>query len=178
MGTGNLASLLLRTWPKAHLTGIDLVQDFVDIAGKRLAEFVDRTALARSDVADFDFTGEYDLVVSSFMFHHLTHATKRATYRRVLSCLRSEGVFINADHVDSASPFYSRVFYDLRIDFLRRQGGSESEYVEHQKLEIPAPMEVQLSWLSETGFVDTECLWKYLNLAIFCGRKPGLSVSP
>jgi len=80
-------------------------------------------------------------------------------------------MFINADYVDSASPFFSRVFYDLRIRFIRDVGGSEEEYIEHQKLEIPSPMAEQIIWLQEFGFVDVECFWKYLNLAIFGGRK-------
>ena len=170
VGTGNLAHLLLRTWPEAHLTGIDLVPDFIEIALKRLSAHAERTVLANTDVADFDFAGKYDLVVSSFMFHHLSDELKRTTYRRVLSCLRSGGTFINADYVDSASPLYSRIFYDLRIAFIRQQGGSEADYIEHHKLEVPSPMEVQMSWLREIGFVDLECFWKYLNLAIFGGR--------
>jgi len=172
VGTGNLANLLLRTWPEAQLTGIDLVADFIHVARTRLSAFADRTTLASIDVADFSFTERYDLIVSSFMFHHLTDEMKRATYERLLSCLSSGGTFINADYVDSASQFYSRVFYDLRIDYIRRQGGSETEYVEHHKLESPAPMEVQLSWLRAIGFVDIECFWKYLNLAVFGGRRP------
>ena len=171
VGTGKLAYLLLTTWPEAHLTGIDLVPDFIDVARNRLSEHAERIVLASTDVADFDFARGYDLVVSSFMFHHLNDELKRTTYHRVLSCLQSEGMFINADYVDSASPFFSRVFYDLRIRFIRDVGGSEEEYIEHQKLEIPSPMAEQIIWLQEFGFVDVECFWKYLNLAIFGGRK-------
>jgi tRNA (cmo5U34)-methyltransferase len=171
VGTGNLADLLLKTWPQAHLTGIDLVQDFIDIAQKRLSKHGERSTLVRIDVADFDFAGEYDLVVSSFMVHHLTDEVKRITYGRGLSCLRSQGTLINADYVDSASPFYSRVFYDLRLQSIQEQGGSTAAYIEHQRFEIPTPMELQLNWLQDIGFIDIECFWKYLNLAIFGGRK-------
>lgn len=172
IGTGNLASLLLAAFPDAHLTGIDLVQEFLGIVRGRLSAHADRIDLQRIDVADYDFSAGHDLVVSSFLFHHLDNETKQTLYSRVFSCLTPGGTFINLDFVDSASVFYSRVFYELRVDFMRRQGASEEEYAEHRKLDIPVPMEMQLRWLSDLGFIDTECFWKYLNLAIFGGRKP------
>ena len=60
---------------------------------------------------------------------------------------------------------------------MKAQGVSDDrvaiEYVEHRELEIPVPFDIQLRWLKEAGFTDTECFWKYLNLAMFGGRKKG-----
>src|SRR5713226_8137052 len=42
VGTGNLAGLLLRAFPDARLTGIDIVPEFLEIAERRLTEFRDR----------------------------------------------------------------------------------------------------------------------------------------
>ncbi len=50
----------------------------------------------------------------------------------------------------------------------------EREYIKHRELEIPVPVETQLRWLRETGFTDIECFWKFLNLAMFGGRKRSL----
>jgi methylase of polypeptide subunit release factors len=47
VGTGNLAGLLLGAFPDAHLTGIDIVPDFLEIAQHRLARFRDRSNSSR-----------------------------------------------------------------------------------------------------------------------------------
>ena len=176
VGTGNLAAHLLAAFPGADLTGIDIVPEFLQAAEKRLEPHRRHVCLIEVDVERFDFASRYDLVVSAFMFHHVPDGVKRRTYAKVLSCLDGGGCFVNADFVDSASLYWSRVFDEVRVAFMRAQGVSEerikTQYVKHRELEIPVPLEIQLAWLSELGFADVECFWKYLNLAIFGGRKP------
>ena len=176
VGTGNLAARLLAAFPEADLTGIDLNPEFLRAAEKRLEPHRGQVRLVQADVERFDFESGYDLVVSAFMFHHVPDRVKRHAYAMALSCLADGGCFVNADFVDSASRHWSRVFDDHRVDFMRASGVSEegikTQYVKHRELEIPLPLEVQLAWLAELGFADVECFWKYLNLAIFGGRKP------
>jgi len=176
VGTGELAQLLLDAFPGAHLTGIDLVEDFLELARRRLRAQGARVSLCRADIADLELREPYDMVVTSFVFHHLTDEAKERLYSSILVSLPPGGCFFNADFVDSGSEFYARVFDDLRVDFMREQGWSDEEvrlrYVEHRKLEMPVPLEVQLDWLRRLGYSDVECFWKYLNLAIFGGRKP------
>ena len=177
IGTGNLASLLLSAFPDARMVGVDILQDFINQAGRRLGKYGDRTSLICADVAHFDFPSDYDVVVSSFMFHHLDNALKRELFVRIHETLSAGGCFVNLDFVHSGSGFYARKFDDLRIKAMQAQGVTDdriaTEYVEHRKLEIPVPLDRQLRWLEEAGFTDTECFLKYLNLAMFGGRKKG-----
>ena len=176
VGTGNLAARLLAAFPEASLTGVDVNTGFLRIAEKRLQPHSSRVRLVEADVDRFDFRPGYDLIVSAFMFHHVPNSVKRGSCAKALSRLSDGGCFVNADFVDSASRHWSRVFDELRMACMRAEGVSEegvnTQYVEHRALEIPLPLEVQLDWLSELGFEDVECFWKYLNLAIFGGRKP------
>jgi tRNA (cmo5U34)-methyltransferase len=175
VGTGNLAGLLLRAFPEAHLTGIDIVPDFLEIAQHRLVEFRDRVDLVDADVASYDFPDGFDVVVTAFVLHHTEDVTKRRIYEQVYSSLNVGGCIANADFVDSASRLFSRVFDELRVAYMRQRGVTEErirvEHFEHRKLERPTPMETQLAWLRGIGFADVECFWKYLNLAIFGGLK-------
>jgi tRNA (cmo5U34)-methyltransferase len=177
VGTGGLAQLLLAEFPDAHLTGIDLVENFLEIASERLSEYHARVSLKHRDLSEFEFSDPYDIIVTSFVLHHVADQLKQTLYSRIFTSLSSGGCFVNADFVDSGSPFYSKVFDDLRVDFMRKRGWSDEEirkrYIEHRKLEIPIPMDVQLEWIRGLGYSDVECFWKYLNLAVFGGRKPG-----
>jgi tRNA (cmo5U34)-methyltransferase len=177
VGTGNLASLLLRAFPDARLIGIDIVQEFVEIAKYRLGDFGDRIELVDADLTSYEFPEDLDVVVTSFVLHHTEDATKRRTYEQIYAALSTGGCMVNADFVNSASPLCSRVFDDLRVAYsMRERGLSEerirAEHFEHRKLERPTPMETQLDWLRTIGFTDVECYWKYLNLATFGGLKP------
>jgi tRNA (cmo5U34)-methyltransferase len=183
VGTGELARLLLAEFPDAHLTGIDLLENFLEIASKRLSAYHGRFSLRHGHVAEFEFSSPHDVIVTSFVFHHLGDELKQTLYSRISTGLSPGGCFLNADFVDSGSQFYSKVFDDLRIDFMRQHGWSDEEirkrYIEHRELEIPTPMDVQLEWLRRLGFADVECFWKYLNLAIFGGHKtPGEHAKP
>jgi tRNA (cmo5U34)-methyltransferase len=176
VGTGNLAGLLLKAFPEARLTGIDVVPEFLEAAERRLDQFGGRVDLVQAEVASYGFPGDLDLVVTAFVLHHTEDDVKRRVYEQTYSSLNIGGCVANADLVDSASPVFSRVFDELRVDYMRHSGLTEErirvEHFERRKLERPTPMDPQLEWLRGIGFAEVECFWKYLNLATFGGLKP------
>jgi hypothetical protein len=40
-----------------------------------------------------------------------------------------------------------------------------------KKFETPMPLEKQMTVLSQIGFKDVECFWRYLNLTVFGAKK-------
>jgi tRNA (cmo5U34)-methyltransferase len=132
--------------------------------------------LIEGDIAVLDLPYGVHVFVTSFVLHHTDDATKRRVYDQMCSGLTNGGVMVNADFVDSPSPHCSSVFDEMRVELMRSAGMTDDDirirYVEHRELERPTPLETQLGWLRDLGLVDVECYWKYLNLAIFGGRKP------
>lgn len=63
--------------------------------------------------------------------------------------------FCNLEHVASPS-------VELHIRFLNAIGYTPKKEDRANKL---LPMETQLGWLRELGFVDVDCYWKWLEMA-------------
>jgi tRNA (cmo5U34)-methyltransferase len=175
MGTGNLTIKLLNAFPDASILGMDIVGNYIFQARQKLGIHKNRVDLILKDINSFEFTESYDLIVSSYVFHHIENVAQSKIYQTIYEHLNPEGVFINADFIDSASTYFSVLFDELRMNYMRQQGMSENsiqaDYLEHRKLEIPMPLKDQITLLSQIGFKEVECFWKYLNLAVFGCKK-------
>ena len=71
------------------------------------------------------------------------------------------GVFCNLEHVASPS-------VELHVRFLNAIGYSPEKEDRANRL---LPMEIQLGWLRDTGFVEVDCYWKWLEMALLIGYK-------
>ena len=107
--------------------------------------------------------GSFDAVVSRFAIHHLHHRRKRELYAETFRMLRSDGVFLNLEHVSSATEYLHREFLE-KLHTL-----PEDEDPSNKLL----PLETQLSWLREIGFSHVDCHWKWRELALLGGKKSG-----
>jgi SAM-dependent methyltransferase len=106
-----------------------------------------------------DGLGSFDVVVSGFAIHHLADHRKRGLYAEVFDLLTPCGLFANLEHVASPTEALHQRFYSF----------IEANDDPSNKL---APVGVQLDWLSDIGFVDVECFWKWRELALLAGVKP------
>ena len=165
LGTGDGYTLALIRAARPGVAGIG-----VDFSAEMLAlarqQFAGDSAV---DIVEHDLDdplpdfGRFDLVVSSFAIHHCVDERKRALYGEVFRALEPGGRFLNLEHVDSATP-------QLHVDFLAAIGKTPAEDDPSNKL---VAVHTQLAWLREIGFVQVDCLWKWRELALLAGVKPG-----
>jgi len=188
-GSGVLLGAVLGAFPEAGGIGVDYSPAMLDSAREALAPLEERVALVPADLADPGWVGAvsgyFDAVVSGYCIHHLPDERKRELYDEIHLRLAPGGMFVHAEHVASATPAGETLFNDAMSEHLyhgRREAGEAVtlEGVREQYMARPdraanllAPMETQLGWLREIGFVEVDCYWKWFELAIFGGRKPG-----
>lgn len=186
-GDGMATSALVDRYPVEHAVLVDFSEPMLQEArrnfdGSDLAvDFVWGDLLGSQWRASVETGGPFDLVISRFAIHHLPDGRKKSLYREILDLLRPGGLFIHIEHVRSLSPVYERAFYRSVADGIyRAESGNRSvEEIEavymhpdERAVNILAPVDDQLSWLREAGFIDVDCLFKAFELAVFAGRRP------
>jgi len=161
-GDGRLLALLKIDRPQAEGVAIDFSPTMLAASQARWGNEPTITLLAHNLDESLPDLGVFDAVVSSFAIHHLSHARKRSLYAEIYEILTPGGIFCNLEHV--ASPTQR-----LHEQFLRAIGYSpETEDPSNQLLDV----ETQLEWLREMGFIDVDCYWKWLEMALLIGIKP------
>jgi ubiquinone/menaquinone biosynthesis C-methylase UbiE len=161
-GDGRLLAMIEQARPTAEGVALDFSKAMLKSARKRFAN----DKLVR--VVEHDLNeplpseiGRFDAVVSSFAIHHLPNERKKELYGEIFDFLNPKGVFCNLEH--TASPTAS-----LHSRFLAAIGyTTETEDRSNLLLDV----ETQLRWFREIGFVDVDCFWKWLELALLVGFK-------
>jgi SAM-dependent methyltransferase len=162
-GDGYTLALVRAARPGVTAVGVDFSAEMLALARRQFAGDPG-VQIAEHDLDDpLPDLGRFDLVVSSFAIHHCLDERKRALYGEVFRALEPGGRFLNLEHVDSATP-------QLHVDFLAAIGKTPAEDDPSNKL---VAAHTQLAWLREIGFVQVDCHWKWRELALLAGVKPG-----
>ena len=162
-GDGQIAALVLAAYPAVEVVACDFSAEMLGRARVRFA------GLAGVTVVEHDLDeplpaawGTFDAVVSGFVIHHVTDDRKRALYGEIFERLAPGGALCNLEHVASPAP-------ELHAAFLGAIGRAVSDDDPSNKL---APVEAQLRWLRDCGFVQVDCHWKWRELALLAAIKP------
>jgi ubiquinone/menaquinone biosynthesis C-methylase UbiE len=182
-GDGFLARAVLTAFATSHALLIDHSEPMLRRAHEAMAPFSARYEIRHGDLAEplppQVGSRPFDLIVSGYAIHHLPTARKRSLYGEVFSLLAPGGLFVNVEHVASPTPELEDVHDGAYVDHIiavtgRDRGEVAREYrARPDKADnILDPMEAQVGWLREVGFVQADCYMKWLELAVFGGVKP------
>jgi len=163
-GDGRLLALIKLAHPDAQAVAIDFSATMLDRLAERFGGDSSVSVVAHDmDQPLPESLGTFDAIVSSFAIHHLPHPRKRALYKEVYHLLGPRGAFCNLEHV--ASPTTA-----LHEQFLAAIEVNPPEEDPSNKL---LDLETQLAWLRAIGFIDVDCHWKWRELALLAGARPG-----
>lgn len=189
-GDGILGGAILQRHAESRGVFADFSPTMLQAARSKCEANADRCTFADADFGTREWLtcvqphAPFDLIVSGFSIHHQPDDRKRQLYAELFELLRPGGLFLNLEHVASASDWAVRAFDDLIIDslwaFHRRREPSRTresvanEYVRRldKEANILAPTDEQCEWLRQIGFVDVDCFFRVFELALFGGRKP------
>lgn len=163
-GDGRLLSLVKKKNPDAKGVALDFSDPMLKLVRKRF-ENDSSIEVVKHDLNDPLPKGSwapFDLIISGLAIHHLRHERKRELYEEIFSLLRSGGVFLNLEHVSSPSEALHR-------KFLSAVGLTpETDDPSNKLLDV----HTQLTWLKQIGYKDTDCTYKWLEIAILTATKP------
>ncbi|MFF5469515.1 class I SAM-dependent methyltransferase [Streptomyces achromogenes] len=129
-GTGSITARLLRRFPGATSTGVDLDPALLAIAHGTF-DGDDRVRLVTADLKDPDWPAKlpydsYDAVLTATALHWLHAEPLAALYGRIAGLVRDGGVFMNADHmIDETTPRINeaeRALRHARMEQAKRDG--------------------------------------------------------
>ncbi|AAM05140.1 class I SAM-dependent methyltransferase [Methanosarcina acetivorans] len=172
-GTGLLSAFLMKRYPEASFTLIDISEKMLDMAKDRFGKNSNIKYIA-ADYSKYDFADKYDIVISALSIHHLEDEEKEELYKKSYSILKENGIFINADQVHGETPFIEKLNKTTWRQYVETSGLSEEEILagyERVKLDKDTSLSQQLDWLKEAGFRDVSCVYKYYQFAVMFGRK-------
>lgn len=184
-GDGILAGTILARYPEARGVLVDFSEPMLEAAGERLRHYAAQLTFVEADFARPGWTdsfsqAHFEVVVSGYSIHHQPDERKRDLYGEIFQLLKPGGLFVNLEHVASATPWGEWIWDEYFIDAIhdRQQDQSRTELGEayrqrpDREANILAPVEIQCDWLRRLGYTDVDCYFKVFELAVFGGRRP------
>ncbi|MEA5543271.1 class I SAM-dependent methyltransferase [Limnoraphis robusta Tam1] len=189
-GDGILGRTILTQYPDAKVVFLDFSEAMISAVQDKLANHQNQVEFILGDFGQSSWVnlvqdvGEFDVIVSGFAIHHQPDYRKQEIYQEIYNLLTPVGVFLNLEHIQSASNFgesvFNEMFIDSLLDYHHQRGNHQSreEIAQHyynrpdKEANILAPVELQCQWLREMGFLNVDCFMKVLELALFGGIKP------
>lgn len=173
-GTGLLSELVLDRFPQVKLTAIDIAEQMVLQARRRLARFGERVRIEVADYTRVTLPQSVDAVISALSIHHLANDAKRALFQRIHAALKPGGLFINADQSLGPAPtvedsYHARWLTDVRASCLA--AADLATALERVALDRNALMVDQINWLKEAGFAIADIAWKRYRFTVFWACK-------
>ena len=160
-GDGRLIKLIKDSRPDIDAVALDVSPTMLKSAREHFAND-SKVKIIEHDLSQpLSDLGYFDAIVSSFAIHHLKHERKRELYEEIYDIINPTGLFCNLEHVSSSS-----IGQHARFLAAISHTNKKEDYT--NKL---LSVEKQLQWLREIGFVDVDCYWKWLEIALLIGYK-------
>ena len=177
-GTGALTVRLSARYPGAKLLALDGAREMIALAQERLEQAaIPRNTHVAFDLRRFEETElprqSYDLIASNMSLHHVED--KALFYAGLHDALKPGGLLAFGDELTGAMPHVEELYWNGWLEFARQPDhlteGEIAEIISHiEESDHYETLPDQLTLLKSAGFTGVDCVWRYLNYAVFVAR--------
>lgn len=173
-GTGTIAYLINKTYPKARITCMDISAQMLASAKNKLGG-VKNIEYEQDNLVNYQFKQNYDAVVSSLALHHLDPDKKKlAFYHRLYKTLNPGGIFLNTDIILADDKKTQEIYLKKWGDFILSkipETDMQENLERYYREDRPNKLNLELTWLKKVGFYTVDVHFKYYNFAVYGGKK-------
>ncbi|MBN1410101.1 MAG: class I SAM-dependent methyltransferase [Spirochaetales bacterium] len=173
-GTGLLTSLIKKKCPNAHISMIDISENMLKAARKRL-QGEDHISYICADYRNYEFAHKFHIIVSALSIHHLSHHEKAVLYGYLFTILHHGGIFINGDQFRAPSAAMEERYQNIwkeQIEASKLTTDEKEAAYKRIEMDKTATLKRNIKWLKEAGFVNADVLYKYYNFGVIYAEKP------
>jgi tRNA (cmo5U34)-methyltransferase len=183
-GDGIITQEILTVDNTVSATLLDGSEDMLVHAKERFEKYKDMRFIKASfqEVLAGDILeSNFNFVVSSLAIHHLTMVEKKYLFQKIYHCLDAGGYFVNIDVVLSPTETLEQWYLllwkewiDEKKASLRIKGNYFNDIVRRYKDNRdnkPDTLKDQMNALTDTGFQEVDCFYKYGIFTMYGGRK-------
>lgn len=172
IGTGLELEEIFKRFPAVEVTGLDISENML----QQLKESYPNKSISLRCVSYLDYNfgiSCYDAALSVMTLHHYDHKTKTDLYRRIHSCIKQNGIYIECDYMLSEKDYENAQemedFYFSEYKQLKEAQGLVDNREYHY--DTPCTVTNQMKMLSEAGFAKVEEVWHRGNTVILIANK-------
>ena len=172
IGTGLELEGIFERFPDVEITGLDIAENMLQLL--RMTYPDKKIDLHLASYLDFDFgNGLYDVALSVMTLHHYDHETKTDLYRRILNCIKPNGVYIECDYMLSEHEHENaqemEEFYFRELIRLKSEQGISDNREYHY--DTPCTVANQIKMLNDAGFSSVKEVWRKDNAVVLVANK-------
>ncbi len=174
-GTGLFSYHVRRNFKQAYFLLYDSAPEMLNAAKNRFKNSEGQIEFLEGDLRNLDDERKFDVAVSSLAIHHLDDIEKQRLFSTVYTKLRTPGVFINIDQIKAPTRRTGDLYWSTWIEYVREHKGDEEQLNasirRRTQYDKDALLVDQIRWLSDAGFTDVDCIYKYYFVGVFYALK-------
>jgi len=186
-GEGSITKLIHDKSPNNNFYLVDASEEMLSRAKDNLRGSKSNISFRHLTFEDYSVSqsedGKYDMVFSANAIHHLDFTQKTALFTKIYKELKHGGLFLNIDVVRPSSAHSEEIQFELWRNWINEtlerngKGSDIGKYDDIPSLyknnleDRPSGLWDQLQSLSQCGFRDVDCFYKYGIFAVYGATK-------
>ena len=198
-GSGILIEKVLKEFPDSTCYYLDYSDEFTSLAKIKLKEYKNRVTYIKSDFCgdwESKIKEKPNVITSMSAIHHLSNKNKKNLYKKCYNILEENGWFFNIDEMKTINEdaylrsLYHRIYHaenqknivsenlkDAYKGYMEKIGDWKKRNIDNINLpkqegdDIHESFLIQLNWLNDAGFKETDLYCKLFLLCMIGGKK-------